>query len=68
MVDVAKINRERLSSWEEKLNKNHATAIMLIGVGHDAVSGQLNFLVTEDRTDEEILLLLKGAVTFLESK
>ena len=46
-VDVEKINRERLAAWEKTLNEKNATAMIMLGVGHDTASGELHFLIPE---------------------
>ena len=61
MVDVAKINNERLNGWKEKLTKAHATPVALIGVGHDHVSGQIHLVITEDVDIADIKKLLWNA-------
>lgn len=65
-VNVRKINHERLGRWEKRLNENHSTPIVLVGVGHDQVKGRIFVLATEERTDEELLLFMKEAVRQLE--
>lgn len=65
MMDTAKvksINVKRLSSWGDRLTENHATPVLLLGIGHDHKSGQINVLVTEDMSDAEILLFVKKAL------
>lgn len=46
-TDVEAINKERLSGWEKKLNEARATAMIVIGVGHDENAGQIHFIVPE---------------------
>lgn len=67
-VNVRKITHERLGSWEKRLVNSHATPALLLGVGHDHVKGQLVVCVTEDRSNEEIILLLQGAITELKKQ
>jgi hypothetical protein len=64
---INKINIERLTRWKDRLNNAHATPLLLIGVGHDHKNGQLTICATEERTDQEILLLMKEAVRMLEA-
>lgn len=59
---IKQINYERMNRWKDRLNENHSTPVMTIGVGHDHVNGRLMVLVTEERSDEEIRLLLLGAL------
>jgi hypothetical protein len=65
-VNVKKITHERLGRWEKKMVLSHATPALLIGVGHDHVNGQIVICVTEDRTDNEIILFLQGAIKELQ--
>jgi hypothetical protein len=62
MVNTKKITHERLGSWEKKFEGSHATPILLIGVGHDHVNGQVVICVTEDLTDKQIILFLENAL------
>jgi hypothetical protein len=62
MVNTKKITRERLGSWENKFEGAHATPVLLIGVGHDHVSGQIVICVTEGLTDGQIVLFLENAL------
>jgi hypothetical protein len=61
-VNVVGITQDRLAQWALRLETSHATPVLLVGVGHDHVSGQIVICVTEERTDKEILALLKKAV------
>jgi hypothetical protein len=61
-VDTKKITHERLGRWGKKLATSHATPALLLGIGHDHVSGQVVICVTEDRTDQEIILFLQAAI------
>lgn len=65
-VNVRKINHERLGRWEKRLNEHHSTPVVLVGVGHDQVSGRIFLLTTEERTDEEVILFLREALRQLE--
>jgi hypothetical protein len=58
MVDVKTINQLRLESWNEKINKAHATAVLMLAIGHDHVSGQITVITTEDLPNAEIKALL----------
>lgn len=66
-VNVRKINHERLGRWEKRLNENHSTPVVLVGVGHDQVKGRVFIATTEDRTDEETILFLREALRQLET-
>jgi len=54
MVDVEKINNDRLKSWRDKLNAAHATPIIILGIGHDHVEGKTMLIAVENLTDEQI--------------
>ena len=62
MVNTKKITHERLCSWEKKFEGSHATTVLLIGVGHDHVYGQIVICVTEELTDREVILFLENAL------
>lgn len=68
MVNVESINRERLTRWKAQLNRHNCTPMVLVGVGHAHKEGELIVLTTEERTDEEILLFLMGAIQSLKTK
>jgi hypothetical protein len=61
-VFVKPINYERMNRWKERLNENDSTPVILVGVGHNKVEGRIMVLCTEDRTDEEVILFLEGAL------
>lgn len=65
-VDVKRITVERLDSWQKQLINAHATPVILVGVGHDHVTGQINVITTEDMTPAQILLFLKRVVKELD--
>lgn len=68
MVNVKAINDERLGRWKNLLNRKHSTPIIILAVGHDHHEGDLVVLTTEDRSDEETLLFMEGAVKLLREK
>ncbi len=60
------INEERLNRWKNIFNKNFSTPVILIGISHKAESlGQIELCVTDERTNEEIKLLLTGIINQL---
>ncbi len=67
MVNVKFINDERLGRWKNQLNRKNATPVLLIGIGHDHNAGDVTVLVTEERSDEDIKLLLVEALRQLSS-
>lgn len=65
---INKINVDRLTGWKDKLNKSHATPVILIGVAHDHNQGQIVVCTTEERSDQDILLFMREAVRQLETQ
>ena len=60
-AEIRDICDERLSAWEELLVKNHATPALLVGLGHDATSGQIHLLTVDDITLEQMQIFLAFA-------
>lgn len=58
-VDVTRITTERLESWRKQLIDAHATPVILLGVGHDHVTGQINVITTKGMTPAQIRIFLK---------
>jgi len=65
-TQIDSISKQRLYSWKEKLNAEHATPVLLLGVGHDHNNGKIVICVTEDRSDQEIILFLEKALASLK--
>ncbi len=61
-IEVKPINHERLTRWKERLNENDSTPVLLVAVGHNKLSGRIMVLCTEDRSDQEVILFLEGAL------
>jgi hypothetical protein len=64
-VPVEAITHERLARWERKLAGEHATPILLLGVGHDHVSGQLVICTCEEVSDAQLVAFLRAALEML---
>jgi len=47
-VEVSQISRRRLLAWLRDCERDHATPIALVAVGHDERSGELHVYRTED--------------------
>ncbi len=61
-VPVSEISRKRLEAWLADCERDHATPIALVAVGHDHVSGQLHLYRTEDGpSDQELGALVSEA-------
>ena len=59
-VPTESITKGRLKGWARRLAQEHATPIVLVGVGHDEKQGQLVVLTVEDMDDE----MLAGSLAF----
>lgn len=68
MVPVNSINKSRFESWLNVLKKAHATAQIVIAVGHDHKLGQIHIVTTVERTDENIRDFLMEALKQIEEK
>ena len=66
--EVKAICDERLGRWTDRLVGEHATPVLLVGVGHDHKEGALVVLTLEDMDDMELLLFLRAAVHKLEAQ
>ena len=63
-MDNGEINAicdERLGRWTQRLVGEHATPVLLVGVGHDHKEGAVVLCTLEDMSDVELLLFLRGA-------
>lgn len=67
-VPTNAITRDRLAEWAIKLNEQHATPVLLIGVGHDYASGELVMCTMEQIHDADVILMVKGALKALEAR
>jgi len=65
-MTVPEINAVRLASWKERLNEQHSTPQVLIGVGIGPVQGRLMVLATEELSNEAIILFMEGALDQLK--
>ena len=63
--EIDSINRTRLDTWRKHLTAGHSTPIILLGVGHDAVSGQWCVCTLEDdcMPDADLVAALRGVAT-----
>ncbi len=55
------ITKERLDRWAKRLDENHSTPLLLLGVGHAERSGELHVLIPEDLPSE----VVRAAIRFL---
>lgn len=61
-VPTEKITRERLRSWSNRLDQEHATPALLLGIGHDEKAGTIAIVTTESLGDQEMIGLLLYAL------
>lgn len=61
------ITRIRLASWAAKLDQEHATPLLLVGVSHADKSGQIVLITTEDENTATIIAFLRFAIAQLSS-
>ena len=61
-VLVDAINAQRLTKWATRLNERHATAFLLVGVGHDDKQWQITICVPEEISNSMIVAVLLKAV------
>ena len=66
--DVDRINAERLASWATILGESHCTAALLVGVGHDAVCGEIHLCVPENADDLLTVAFLEEAARMVRRK
>jgi len=65
--EIEAICQERLGEWTKRLVGEHATPIVLVGVGHDHKSGQLVLCTTEEMSNDEIMNFLAGALFMMQT-
>jgi hypothetical protein len=61
-TEVRDICTQRFAGWTERLVASHATPVLLLGIGHDHNSGQLNVITMEDVPDEQLKLFLAATL------
>lgn len=66
---VRSIVEERLTAWGVILVENHATPLVVIGVGHDHRSGEIQLCRPEGdlMADDELILLLERTAALLRA-
>lgn len=64
-VPTESITQERLKRWSKKLAEQHATPLVMLGIGHDSKAGQLVVLTVEDVNDDVLLASLLFAAESL---
>ena len=66
-VDTEGITERRLERWAKSLSEDHATPVLLVGVGHDEKSGALSVCTCADVDDERMELILMAALKRLRN-
>jgi hypothetical protein len=67
-VPVEAITKERLDRWAKRMKESHATPLLLIGVGHDQVSGQIVICTLDEPelSNDKLRAFLKYALKELQ--
>ena len=65
---IALITTERLALWAQRAIEQHSTPVMMLSVGHDFHSGELNVHTTEEMTDVQVLEFLQGALRLVSDR
>lgn len=65
---VRAITRGRMKEWTSNLTQKHHTPILVIGLGHDQVAGQLSVISIESMTNRELALALERALDFIRAR
>jgi hypothetical protein len=65
---IARITTDRLTLWGQVAIEHHSTPVLMLSVGHDHHSRELNVHSTEKMSDLEVLLFLEGAAKVLSEK
>ncbi len=60
--EINKICDQRLALWTIKMIQEHATPLLMIGIGHDQSSGKVSIYTVEDMADEHIIQALQFAL------
>lgn len=62
---IEQINRERLEQWATRFADEHATPVILVGIGHDHKAGSIVIETTEEMSDELVASFLRKALMLL---
>lgn len=66
--DTEAITKLRLAEWAKALSTDHATPMLLVGIGHDHNSGKISLCVPEGIDDAVIVNTLKYALIHFTKK
>jgi len=67
-VPVEEITKQRLEGWAQILKDQHATPLLLVGVGHDENIGRLAICVPEDIPQVTLIAVLREMLEVLEKR
>ncbi len=63
--EIQNICKTRLESWANILKEHHCTPGILIGIGHDHVSGQIRLIIPEGWPTDQAITILAGTLSLL---
>ena len=59
---IRQICKDRLAMWTDDLVGDHATPVLLVGIGHDHRSGEVVICTVQEMDQEKITLFLARAL------
>jgi len=65
-AELTQICQSRLARWQKRLVQEHATPVLLLGVGHDDQSGKVVVLTLEEMSDSDILMFVGQTINLLK--
>lgn len=65
---VRAITRGRMKQWATNLTNRHHTPILVMGIGHDRVAGQISVITVEDISDEDMIAMLSHALATVRER
>lgn len=65
---VRAITRGRMSQWAKNLTRKHHTPVLVMGIGHDHIQGQISVITVEDVDDQELALMLRHALGEVQNR
>lgn len=63
--EIETICKERLDKWAKRLVGDHATPVLVLGVCHDEKQGQVVLCTTEEMTEPELIIFVRGTLNIL---
>jgi hypothetical protein len=67
-AQIETITRDRLTRWGYRVLDDHATPLVLVGIGHDAAAGRVSVYTVDEpeMTDAAIAAFLRKAAIMLD--